>query len=222
MSFRPKITSAQHDAIRNADKAISNNALARQYGVTRGAIEYHRYPGRKARDVERHRIWHNYKRFIQSGLKIDKKKLGRPKKIKLSPYDKMIHEAIGQGVGIDELERKIDENLSSLTSEKRALESRIRECLAAQGALYRYLNPTPQIISSPDLVVRGELGEYLTSHEMKTLMGEAGLSAVKLAANLSHRYSVRAIRAYMTAQVKVPKPIADYLKGCPKYQGEKV
>ena len=211
MPFPPKLTLEQREAIRLAPVELSICALARQYGVTRHAIRRYRVEGYIAKANEKKRELNKYKRFLRSAE--PPKKKGRRKKINQDPAMEQIIGAMAEGMGVDAIERKIDDNLSKLTKEKFDIETKINECKKMQEALYRFLNPTPIVISDPALVILGAKEEYMSFRELKIRMQECGYNAPRLAVAVNNRYSVRALKSYMGGMVPVPKPLADFLKG---------
>ncbi len=214
--FTPILTPEERLAIAQAPASMSNRALARLYGVTRHGVRYWRDIERRKRLGEQRKGRAEYKKFLKSSAEPRKNRRGRPKHHKLNKYEQMIHDAIGAGVGVDELERKIDENLSGLVLERYAIEEKIKECKEAQKALFRYLDITPdiegEILSEPDKL------EYMSAREMKIRMSECGLTLKALAKALTGRYSERALKSYREGMSPVPRHVADILRGYPKKQ----
>ena len=215
--FTPILTPEQRLQIARAPATTSSRSLARALNVSRWTVDYWRSPERRERVATARRARLDFHKFLQSSK--DPGKRGRKKKVKLNKYEQMIHDAIGQGIGADELERKIDENLSSLLREKWAIEEKMRECKEAQAALFAYLDVKPVVLDDSGAVSEVlQVVEYMTCREMKTLMGECGLTMKALAQLMAGRYSERAIRSYREGQVPVPRQLAEMLKGYPKKQ----
>lgn len=214
--FTPILTPEERQAIADAPLTVSNRALARLYGVTRHGIRYWRDPERRKRLGDQRKGRAEYKKFLKSSAEPRKNRLGRPKHHRLNKYEQMIHDAIGAGIGADELERKIDENLSGLVLERLAIEEKIRECKEAQKALFRYLDIEPDtgmpISNAPDKI------EHMSAREMKILMSECGLTLKALAKDMTGRYTERALKSYREGMAPVPRLVAEMLRGYPKKQ----
>lgn len=214
--FTPILTPEQRYAIVCADITVTNAELAKRYNVTTEGIRYWRNEAFRLRAIAKRKGRMAFKQFLKNSKDPGK---ARAKKVKLDRYAQMIHDAIGTGIGVDELERKIDMNLSALLREKLSIENQIKECGEAQKALLDYLDVKPVMIDdSGTEFVDMRPTAHMTAKEMKIRMSECGLNLNKLAKELSGRYSERALRSYREGQVPVPKPVADILKGFPKKQ----
>lgn len=214
--FTPILTPEERQAIAEASPDLSNQVLARAYGVTRHGIRYWRDPERRKRLAEQRKGRAEYRKFLKSSAEPRTNRRGRPKHHRLNKYEQMIHDAIGAGVGADELERKIDENLSGLVQERWVIEEKIKECKEAQKALFRYLDIAPNMadeaLSALDKI------EHMSNSEMKILMSECGLTLKVLAKIMTGRYTERALRSYREGMAPVPRLVAEILRGYPKKQ----
>ena len=210
--FAPILTPDQRAAIAAAPVALSDRALGRQYGVSRHTIAFWRKPERRASIKANRRARAEIAKFLNSS----KMRTGMRKRIKLNKYEQMIRDAVKSGIGVDELEQKIDENLSALTQERFAIDVKIRECKEAQKALFNYLDIKPDYV--PEVIEALKADEYIGADEFRMLMGDAGLSSRALSKATGGKYSERAISSYRLGQVVVPRPLADLLRGYPKKQ----
>lgn len=217
--FEKRLNEEDRQAIRDAPKGITNKALAELYGVSRWGIAYYRTPGKQKRMEEQRKGRIQYEAFLRNSAEPRRKGPRKEPLLKLTRYEQMIHEAIGRGEGVDVIEARIDESLSQLMRDKFGIEEQIRECRAAQIALYAYLNVDAEILDDTGVEIR-EMAtpEYMNAREMKILMSECGLSCPKLEKILEGRYSVRALQSYRMGQCPVPRIVAEVLKGYPKKQ----
>ena len=218
--FTPLLTPEQRQAIANEPLIYSDRDLAPKYGVSRFCIRYYRDKEYRDRMTDQRRERLRYKRFLKGSAPLPRGRPPKPKKekpVKLNKYEKMIHEAVGQGIGLAKIEAQIDANLSALSREMLVIEAKMAECREAQTALYKYMNPDPIVIDEAAIAaIRPEKIVHMTAKEFKSLMAECGLRVKDLVAACGKRYSARAIQSYREGHVPVPKPLADIMRGYPK------
>jgi hypothetical protein len=226
--FERILTDAQREEIANIPLDVSNSQVAKLFGVSKWTVGYCRNPESLERAAIQRKERLRSERFAKNSIcRVVKRSYEAEKEAKnkkLKKYENMIHELLGQGMGLKDIEMKIDSNLSELELEKLTIESKIKECHDAQTALYRYITPDVEIIDDSVVSVRPEKIVHMTAKEFKYLMAECGLTVPKLAVVCKKRYGVRSLYAYREGTVPVPKPLADILRGYPKkpviWQGE--
>ena len=159
----------------------------------------------------RNRAKRAHKVFDPEFLKVPYGPRAKPQQDK---YERMLREALDQGVPLGKVQNKIAQNLARLIEQQAALARDIKECRKAQETLYKLFDM--EAFVPPDVKpFTAYTGRkvYMTADEFRRIMREQNLSIARLALNLAGRYSRRAIRAYRQAESRVPKELAEYMRG---------
>lgn len=211
---RYKLTDQERYFIRT-DKITSKRLLAMQFNVAPRLIDFIQNPDKYTVNNEYMKAYRKQWRLLHPP-KPRKKRVKKIKSAPLNEYEAQIHKLISEGVGVGDIDIKLNENLSQLVQNKIEIEKQIEEVRKTQNALYKYIDITP-VTLDPEFVPRkNEEIVHMTSKDMKWSMTECGLTAKKLVEVLGKRYSVRAIQSYMGGQASVPRNVAELLRGYPR------
>lgn len=209
-----KLTQQERDFIMN-DKATSKKLLAMQFGVNDRLIDFIQNPDKYAAN---NAYMSEYRQKRREVMKTKARK-PRPKKVKpvpLNPYAQKIHDAVQQGVGVWDIDAKLNRTLSQLVQNRTEIDKQIEEVRLTQNALYDYVDIKPLVLD-PSVELRNEdKPVHMTDKDMRWYMVECGLSSKKLVEVMGKKYSVRAIDSYRQGQVPVPRDVAELLRGYPR------
>lgn len=211
---RVKLTPTEREFIAN-DKVTSKVLLAQQFDVNPRLIDFIQNPHKYHENNEKVKAYRKRQRALNpKPARPRKPRTPRPKPV--DPYLEKIHKLIAEGLGIYEIEDKLNENLSQLLRNKLAVEGQIKEVNRWRDALYSYADMTP-VTGILEIEPRKTDKEvHMKPVEMKFLMKACGLILKTLAADFRGKYSPRTLAAYRTGQVPIPKDIAEILRGYPR------